>query len=240
MENIINKEFENYVVIGLGRFGKSLATSLAEEGKNVLAIDIDNQNVEDVSTAVTHAVAADVTQKDVLYSLGVQNFECAIICIASDLSASVLATSICKELGVEYVVARARDEQHKVVLKKIGADLIVFPEVFMGKKLSIALTEPYANEILNIADKHKIIEIKCPTKWIGKSIEELSIRKKYAITIIFIKRDEEVIDPTPEIVFEKGDDLIIAGTFKNINTVLNKTDDTVDITNILNDALTEE
>ena len=240
MENIINKEFQNYVVIGLGRFGKSLAISLSEQGKKVLAIDMDTQNVEEVSSSVTHAVVADITQKDVLYSLGVQNFECAIICIGEDISSSILATSICKELGVDYVVAKARDEQHKSVLKKIGADLIVFPEVFMGKKLSVALTKPYANEILKISDKHKIVEIKCPTKWIGKTIEELGIRKKYSITIIFIKRKEEIIEPMPDVIFKKGDELIIAGSNKNINVVVNKIDDTVDITNVLTDGLAEE
>lgn len=240
MENIINKDLQNYVVIGLGRFGKSLALSLAEQGKNVLAIDEDVQNVEDVSHEVTHAIAADVTQKDVLRSLGVQNFDCAIVCIGENIAASILTTSICKELGVDYVVAKARDEQHKALLKKIGADLVVFPEVFMGKKLSVALTEPFANEVLKVSEKHKIVEIKCPAKWVGKSIEELAIRRKYSITIIFIRREEEILEPAAEVVFEKGDELIIAGSNKNINSVVNKIDDTVDISNVLNDALTEE
>lgn len=240
MENIINKDLNNYVVIGLGRFGKSLAISLAEQGKNVLAIDEDVQKVEDVSHEVTHAIAADVTQKDVLHSLGVQNFDCAIVCIGENISASILTTSICKELGVDYVVAKARDEQHKTLLKKIGADLVVFPEVFMGKKLSVALTEPFANEILKVSEKHKIVEIKCPAKWVGKSIEELAIRRKYSITIIFIRREEDIIEPLADIIFEQGDELIIAGSTKNINSVVNKIDDTVDISNVLNDALTEE
>lgn len=240
MENIINKDLHNYVVIGLGRFGKSLAISLAEQGKNVLAIDEDVQKVEDVSHEVTHAIAADVTQKDVLHSLGVQNFDCAIVCIGENISASILTTSICKELGVDYVVAKARDEQHKTLLKKIGADLVVFPEVFMGKKLSVALTEPFANEILKVSEKYKIVEIKCPAKWVGKSIEELAIRRKYSITIIFIRREEDIIEPLADIIFEQGDELIIAGSTKNINSVVNKIDDTVDISNVLNDALTEE
>ena len=240
MENIINKDLKNYVVIGLGRFGKSLALSLAEQGKNVLAIDEDVQKVEDVSHEVTHAIAADVTQKDVLHSLGVQNFDCAVVCIGENIAASILTTSICKELGVDYVVAKARDEQHKALLKKIGADLVVFPEVFMGKKLSVALTDPFENEVLKVSEKHKIVEIKCPAKWVGKSIEELAVRKKYSLTIIFIRREEEIIEPTAEVVFEQGDELIIAGSNKNINAVVNKIDDTVDISNVLNDALTEE
>lgn len=241
MENIINtKNFYNYVVIGLGIFGKSLALSLAEKGKSVLAIDTDTQNVEDISSSVTHAVVADITQKDVLYSLGVQNFDCAIVCIGNDISSSILATSICKELGVKYVISKAQDEQHKTLLKKVGADLVVFPEVLMGKKLSIALTDPYSNEIMKVSEKYKIVEIKCPTKWVGKSLEELAVRKKYSVTIIFIKREEEIIEPLAEVVFEKGDGLIIAGSIKNINLVENKSDDVVDITNTISDALSEE
>ena len=119
MENINIRNFYNFAVIGLGKFGKSLAINLAEQGKNVLAIDVDTQNVEDISSEVTHAVVADITQKDVLHSLGVQNFDCVIVCIASDISASILATSICKELGVKYVISKAQDEQHKNLLKKL-------------------------------------------------------------------------------------------------------------------------
>ena len=240
MENINTKNFHNFAVIGLGRFGKSLSINLAELGKNVLAVDMDTINVEEISSYVTNAVVADITKRDVLQSLGLQNFDCAIICIGDDISSSILATSICKELGVRYVIAKAHDDQHKILLKKIGADLIIFPEVFMSRKLSIALTDPYSNEIMKLSNKHKIVEIKCPTKWIDKTIEELEIRKKYSINVIFIKRENEIIEPEPEFVFEKGDCLIIAGSIRNINSIENKIDDIVDITNILTDALNED
>lgn len=240
MENIGLKNFHNFVVIGLGRFGKSLAINLAEAGKNVLAIDIDTKCVEEVSSYVTHAVVADVSQKDVLHSLGVQDFDCAIICIGDDISSSVLATSICKELGVKYVISKAHNEQHKGLLEKIGADLVVFPEVFMSKKLSLALTDLYSNEILRLSDNHKIVEIKCPAKWHNRSIGELEIRKKFHITIIFVKRESEIIEPTPEFVLKQGDDLIIAGTLKNIDLVENKINEMVDFKNILSDALNED
>ena len=151
-----------------------------------------------------------------------------------------MATSICKELGVKYVISKAQDEQHKNLLKKVGADLIVFPEVFMSKKLSIALTDPYANEILKISGKYKIVEIKCPAKWIEKSIVELNVRNKYNITIIFIKRNNEIIEPSPELVFEKGDGLIIAGADKNIESIENKLIDTVDFKDVFTDAFSEE
>ena len=189
---------------------------------------------------VTNAVVADVTQKDVLYSLGVQNFDCAVICIGGNLSASMLATLGCKELGVKYIIAKAHNEQHKGLLEKIGADLVIFPEVFMSKKLSLALTDPYSNEILKLTDKYKIVEIKCPAKWIEKSIAELNVRNKFSITVIFIKRDGEIIEPNPELVFEKGDSLIIAGTDKNIEAIENKLIDTVDFKDVFTDAFSEE
>ena len=131
------------------------------------------------------SVVADVSQKDVLQELGVQNFDCAIVCIGGNLTASMLATLSCKELVVNYIISKAHNDQHKDLLEKIGADMVLFPEVFMSKKLSLALTDPYANEILKLTDNYKIVEIKCPAKWVDKSIEEIAVRKKYCITIIF-------------------------------------------------------
>ena len=240
MENISKKDYNDYVVIGLGRFGKSLALNLAEQGKRVLAIDNLLSNVEEVEGSVTHAAIADVTQKEVLKSLGVQNFDCAVICIGGGITASMLATLGCKELGVKYIIAKAQNEQHKALLEKVGADLVIFPEVFMSKKLSLALSDPYSNEILKLSDKYKIVEVKCPAKWDRKTIIELNVRKKFNITVIFIKRNGEIIEPTPELIFEKGDSLIIAGNEKNIEAIENKLIDTVDFKDVFTDAFSEE
>ncbi len=240
MDKINTNDFNDYVVIGLGRFGKSLALNLAEQGKNVLAIDNNAQNIEEVEKYVTHAVVADVAQKDVLRSLGVQNFDCAIICIGEHLSASMLATLACKELGVSYIIAKAQNEQHKDLLEKIGANLVIFPEVFMSKKLTLALTDPYSSEIVKLADDFKIVEVKCPSSWVGKNIIDLNIRKKHSITIIFIRREGEILEPNGEEVLQKGDGLVIAGIGKNIETIENKLSDIVDFTDIFTDAFSEE
>ena len=240
MENLNTQDFNDYVVIGLGRFGKSLALNLAEQGKNVLAIDNSAQNIEDVQNDVTHAVVADVTQKEVLRSLGVQNFDCAIVCIGGNLTASMLATLSCKELGVKYIIAKAQNDQHKELLDRIGADLVFFPEVFMSKKLSLALTDPFSNEIIKLTDDFKIVEIKCPSNWVDKNIIDLNVRKKYNITIIFIKRDGKIIEPTGEEKLQKGDSLVIAGNSKNIESIENKLIDTIDFTDVFTDAFNEE
>ena len=238
-QNIITKDFSDYVVIGLGNFGKSLAVNLAEEGKNVLAIDKNAEIVESIEGHVTHAVVADATKKDVLTSLGLQNFECAIVCIGEDLASSMLISLTCKELGVPYVIAKAQTNQHKELLEKIGVNLVIFPEVFMSKKLAKALTDPLTNEIAKISNDYKIVEMICPEKWVDKSIEDVNVRKKYGISIVLIKSGENIIDPLPNTVFEKGDTLFVLGSTKNIDNVEKKIAEAVDFENRFADAATE-
>ena len=230
------KEFDDYVVIGLGKFGRSLAANLYESGKNVLAIDNRIETVEGLEGLVTNAVVADVTKKEVLHSLGVQNFDCAIICIGNDLSASMLATLVCKELKVPYIIAKAQSDKHKTLLEKIGADLVVFPEVYLSKRLVTALVDPFANEIIRLTDNYKIVEMKCPSNWYEKSLQDLNVRKKYGLTIIFIKRDGAIIEPFAEEVFAQGDVLVVAGTPKNIDAVESKVTEFIDIRDIFQDA----
>ena len=233
-------DFSDYVVIGLGKFGKSMAINLAAAGKNVLAVDTDPSNVAEVEGSVTHAVVADVTKSEVLHSLGVQNFDCAIICIGNDLTPSMLATEICIELEVPYIIAKAQSDKHKILLEKIGANLVVFPEVYMSKRLVTALVDPFANEIIRLTDNYKIVEVVCPEKWVGKSLQEANVRKKFGITIIFIKRNGEILEPEADAVLEQGDILVVAGTPKNIDSIENKVTDFIDIRDIFQDASEDE
>ena len=182
----ISKEMNQFVVIGLGRFGKAVASNLANLGNEVLAIDNNTQLVREVEGKVSEAVVADATATDVLHSLGVQNFDCVINCIGDDLEASILTTLICKELGVEYVVAKAQNEQHKKVLEKIGADMVVFPETYMGKKVANMLNNPSMNDIMNLTEDLKIVEIPTPDIWQDKSILDINVRQKYKVSIIFV------------------------------------------------------
>lgn len=236
MRNKQVADFNDYVVIGIGKFGKSIAINLAKAGKKVLAIDTDANNIAEIETYVTHAVVADVTKSEVLHSLGVQNFDCAIICIGNDLTSSILATEICVELQVPYIIAKAQNEKHKTLLKKIGADLVVFPEIYLSKRLVTALIDPYANEIIRLTDNYKIVEMKCPANWYNKTLQGINVRKKYGLTIIFIKRDGMIIEPFAEEVFEQGDILVVAGTPKNIDCVENKITEFIDIRDIFQDA----
>ena len=235
----INKKMTQFVVIGLGRFGRTVATTLASLGNEVLAIDTNPQLVKKVEQYVSGAVVADSTQSDVLHSLGVQNFDCVVNCIGDDLQSSILTTLNCKDLGVGYIVAKAQNDQHKKVLERIGADMVVFPENYMGKKVANMLDNPSMNEILNLTDTFKIVEIATPDKWIDKSIGDLNIRNKFKVSIIFIRRGEEVITPDAETVLNLGDILVVAGEVNKLESLSNRASEVIDASHSLQDALEE-
>lgn len=236
----ILKKMNQFVVIGLGRFGKSVATTLTELGKEVLVIDTNKDAVNQMEGMVSGAVVADATGTDVLHSLGVQNFDCAIVCIGKDLQASILTTLICKDLGVNYVVAKAKNEQIKKVLERIGADMVVFPEVYMGKKVANMLINPSMNEILNLTDNFKIVEVPVPDSWQNKTIIELDVRKKYKVSIIFVRRENSVVTIEPETTFLKGDVLIAAGESNKLEIISNMTSEVIDASHCLKDALEDK
>lgn len=234
------QKMDDFVVIGIGRFGKSIAMELNSMGKEVLAIDLDAHQIKGIEGNVANAVVADTSANGVLYSLGVQNFDCAIVCIGDDLEASILTTLICKDLGVKYVVAKAQNEQHKKVLERIGADMVIFPETFMGKKVAHLLCMPNMNEIMSLNNKFRIVEMAVPELWINKTIGEINIRKKYNVSIIFVKRGEEVIDTEAETLFLEGDSLIVAGETYKLTQISNLKSDAIDVSNSLKDVFNAE
>lgn len=236
----INKKMTQFVVIGLGRFGRSVALTLADLGMEVLAIDTNPEAVKTLEGIVSGAVVADSTGTDVLHSLGVQNFDCVVNCIGNDLQASILTTLICKDLGVKYVVAKAKNEQNRKVQEKIGADMVIFPEVYMGRKVANMLTNPSMNEIMNLTDNFKIVEIPLPDDWQEKTIVDIDVRKKHKVSIIFVKREDKVINPEADTVFQKGDILIVAGESSKLELLSNKTSEVLDVNHSLQDALNSD
>ena len=238
-KKVIDKEMSGFVVIGLGRFGRTVAKTLAGQGKEVLVVDTISENVKRIEKYVSGAVVADATGTDVLHSLGVQNFDCVVNCIGDDLQASILTTLICKDLGVKYIVAKAQNEQHKKVLERIGADMVVFPETYMGKKVASMLTNPSMNEIMDLTDTFKIVEIATPDNWIEKSIGDMNIRNKYKVSIIFVKRGQDVISPDAETMLQKGDILVVAGEVSKLESLSNKASEVIDANHSLQDALSE-
>ena len=233
---VLKKSMSQFAVIGLGRFGMKVATTLANDGNEVLAIDINEKNIHEVENYVAGTAVADATGANVLKQLGIKNFDCVIISIGEDMNASILTTLACKNLGVKLIVAKANSEPHKEVLEKIGADVVVFPEDYTGAKVAKMLSNPSVNEVMRLTDKFKIVEIATPDTWQDKSILELDVRRKYRISIIVIKRDDYVIYPEPETELKKGDILLVAGEAKKIAEISHEASDVIDVIHTLSNG----
>jgi len=179
---------KTYIVIGLGRFGKSVAARLYELGNEVLAIDASEENIQQISNFVTHAVVGDARDEAVLRALGVRNYDCAIVSIGGDLSASILITLALKELGVPAVICKASNELNKKALEKVGADRVIIPEREMATKLAQSLSSSNLLDFIELSSDYGIAEISVPESWVGKSIRELNVRAKYGVTILSFKQ----------------------------------------------------
>ena len=222
------QKMNDFIVIGLGRFGRSVATTLFAMGKEVLAIDKRNENVNALNGRVSSAVTADATSQDILYTLGAQNFDCAIIAIGDNLESSLLSAQKCIELGVKFVIAKAQSEAHAKILKAMGVDLVIYPEEFVGKKLASLLAKPGINELVDLTDDFKIFEMSTPESWYNKQVVDLNIRRKYKVSIVFIQRKSKIISPEPDTILLEGDKLIIAGESTKIAQLANLTQDVND------------
>jgi trk system potassium uptake protein TrkA len=211
---------KSFAVIGCGRFGSAVAKTLFDLGNEVLAIDGDMDVVDNIAGHVTHAIQADVMDEGVLKELGLSNFDVAIVSIGSDLQASIMATLIVKELGVNKIVAKAQSELHGKVLKKIGADKVIFPERDMGVRVAHNLTSNSIVDYIELSPDYSILEIEAIPKWYERNLEELRLRNKYKVTVMAIKRGEEVnVSPGPKFQIQKGDILVALGASEAIDHI---------------------
>lgn len=209
---------KEFVVIGLGRFGGSIVRALAEEGMDVLAIDMDEDRVNEYAVIATHAVVGDTTDENVLKSLGIRNFEHVIVAIGDNIQNSILTTLMLKEHGVANVIVKAQNDYHAKVLTKIGADRVVHPERDMGRRIAHNLVSNNVLDYLELSDEHSIVEIAANEKLEGNTIIELDIRARYGINIVAIKRDREIIvSPQANDVIRLGDILIVIGADTDIS-----------------------
>ena len=205
---------KQYAVIGLGRFGTALTRELHAEGAEVLAVDSDQDKVNDIEPYCTQAICADATDEAVLEKIGIRNLDVVIVCIAGDIESSIFVTLTCKQLGVPQVIAKAQNERHRHVLKKIGADMVIVPEEEMGSKLAANLLKPNMIEIMSLSDNFRMVEIKTPLKWQHKTLIQLNLRNTEKVTIVLIKRGNEIIvTPDAQCELLPEDILVIAGTY---------------------------
>jgi len=201
-----------FAVIGLGRFGSSVARTLHEMGYQVLAIDSDEERVRNLIDHSTRCVVADTTDENALRSLGIRNFDVVIVGIGGDIQASILATLLLKELGVAYVVVKAQNELHGKVLYKIGADKVVFPERDMGSRVAHNLVSSNILEYIQLSPDVSIIEIVSSEKFVGKELRQLDLRNRFGVNVIAIKRGGVIsITPRADDRMEKDDVMVVIG-----------------------------
>ena len=206
----------NIIVLGLGRFGYAVATRLAQKGAYVTAVDSNYKTVEKIASLVSSAVQADITEEQALKSLGINNYDAAIIATGSNLEASIEATLICKDSGINQVIAKASSESHARILEKIGADYIVFPEADTAERLARSLVGPNLLEIIEFSDEFSIIEVKAHKSWMGKNLIDLDFRNEYQMNVVAFERDGQmIIDFDPSLEIEENDILVLIGTSEN-------------------------
>ncbi len=203
---------KSYIVIGLGRFGSSLARQLCRLGAEVLAMDVRSELVQQIANDVTHAVVGDAQDKEVLRALGARNFDCAVIAIGDDLAASVLTTMNLKELEVPYIVCKAHDETHRRVLEKLGVDRVVIPEQEHGERLARSLHSHNVLDYIELSEAYGILEVPAPKSWIGKTLKELNVRAKLGVNIIAVESGSKTnVSPAADYCIQSGDVLVVLG-----------------------------
>ena len=209
---------KEFAVIGLGRFGGSICKALSEEGLEVMAMDIDEDKVNEYAKIASHAVIGDSTDESVLKNLGLRNFDHVIVAIGENIQASILTTLMLKDLGVNTITVKAQNDYHEKVLAKIGADHIVHPERDMAKRIAHNIVSNNVLDYLELSDEHSIVEIVANSRLAGNTLLDLDIRAKYGINIVAIKREKEVIvSPLATEMIQKEDILIVIGSLTDIS-----------------------
>jgi trk system potassium uptake protein TrkA len=208
------------LVVGLGRFGTSLAKTLSMLGCQVMAIDSRQENVEALADNVTQALQMDASDEQAFKQIGAGNFDVAVVATGGDQNASVIVTLMCKEVGIPLVVAKANSELHAKILYKIGADKVVFPERDMGVRVARTLFSQSVLDLIELTDDYSIIEIRAPKSWVGKSLIDLDLRSRFNLNVVAIKTKEDVFTvPGGTDVFQEGDVVVLIGNTRSIERV---------------------
>lgn len=211
---------KNVIVLGLGRFGAALARKLFEKNIEVMAVDRDYNKVQKIADSVTYACQADMTDAVALKSLGINNYDVAIIGTGSSLESSIEATLICKDEGVETVIAKAVSETHARILEKIGADKIIFPERDTGERLARVIAGSNLLEFIQFSSNFSLAEIRAHATWVGKSLKELNFRKRYEVNVVAFERNgDTLISPDADMLIEKDDVVVLLGEAKKISAL---------------------
>ena len=214
---------KSFLVIGLGKFGKSCAKELTDLNYEVLGVDENPRLVAEASSYLTHTVQADSTDEDFLKSIGVDNYDACIVAIGDNQESSVMITVLLKEHGAKKIIAKAQSELHAKILRKVGADQVVLPEYDMGKKLAHSLSHKNIYDLVDISSNYSIASITAPKEWVNKTLGELSPRDKYGVNIIAIESNstEPNVFPNASTVISKNDIVVVIGDNEKLKELKN-------------------
>jgi trk system potassium uptake protein len=205
-----------FVIIGLGRFGASVATTLVEHGRSVLAIDADKDRVQHLSTELPHVVQLDATNIDALRQVGVENFDTGLACIGTDFESNLLATVLLRQLGVKRVITKARTRTQREILLKVGADEVILPEHEAGIRLGRKLSAGHLVDYLEVSKEVGVVEILAPPSLWGHTLSESSLRQRYGLTVMAVQRGDELfVSPSANFRIEEGDILVVMGRIED-------------------------
>jgi len=208
---------KQFLVIGAGRFGLSVARSLYNQGHDVMVMDNDEEKVQQYSNEVTNAVKADASSESCLKAIDVKHFDTVVLAIGDDMQASIMAAILLIELKAKRIVAKARTELHGKVLDKVGVNQVVFPERDMGQKLARSLIAPTIIDMIELSDDYSVVEVNAPENMVGKSLKEINLRARYGISIIALRRNsgnKTIISPVAEEIINKEDIIVAIGKNK--------------------------
>lgn len=218
-----NKQFG---ILGAGRFGEALAITLSELGADVIVVDKDKEKIQEIANQVTFAVQADVTDINVLRSIGLQNVDIVVVAITQNINASIMAVINAQELGIKPVYAKAISRQHEKVLLKLGVSRVFSPERDMGERVARQFYGGHFIEMLDLDTDHSIVEIDAPTPWIGHNLADLDLRQKYGINVIAIHRlDKLNLSPKASDVIKREDKMVVLGDTSVINKLQSLSED---------------
>lgn len=204
---------KQFVVLGLGSFGASVAVTLQQLGCDVVAVDQDMGRIEDVADRVTYAMQADIGDPELFDVLGKESFDGIVIASSENLEGSIMATLAAKEAGIPYVLCKAHNKRYAEVLRKVGADAVVFPEKEMGKRIAKNLVSANLADWIALSPDYSVVEAAIPEKWIGRTLKELDVRKTYEVNVVGIKEGERVeITPDPDMPLKPKMILMLVGS----------------------------
>ena len=207
-----------YAVLGLGRYGRAVAEELVKSGAEVIAIDENEEYVNNASAVIPICKCADITDLEVIEKLGIANVDVVIVAMASNLEASVMAVTLCKEVGVPMVIAKCSNELHQKILSRVGADRVVFPEKESGTRLAKNILSSGFADLIELSEDVSMVELDVKGEWEGKTLSQLDLRRKYSMNVVAIRKGEAVVtDIDPQMPLEKEMKLIVIAKADKLN-----------------------